>query len=162
MALRSRAPGQPDALRVGAGPHRVQARAVTLRCRAASTINRKGYQAMSNSNPYGLLSLWTQGDLVIRSVTLALVVMSMLSWYVIVVKALQQTRMRKLSAAAGDSFWHTKSFEDGLKVLGPAGSSPFRTLAEQGAEAAAHHEQNKEDLHGALNVSDWIVSCLRR
>ena len=117
---------------------------------------------MTDMNPYGLLSLWTQGDFVIRSVTLALAVMSLLSWYVIVVKALQQARLRKLSAAAGDSFWHTKSFEDGLRVLGPTGRSPFRTLAEQGAEAAAHHEQNKEDLHGALNVSDWIVSCLRR
>jgi biopolymer transport protein ExbB len=117
---------------------------------------------MNDLNPYGLISLWTQGDFVIKSVTIALVVMSMLSWYVIVVKALQQARMRKLSAAVGDSFWHTKSFEDGLNTLGAESNNPFRTLAEQGAEAAAHHEQNKEDLHGALNVSDWIVSCMRR
>ncbi len=118
---------------------------------------------MSDLNPYGLISLWTQGDFVIRCVTVMLGIMSMLSWYVIVVKALQQARMRKLSAAAGDSFWHTRRFADGLKTLGPEDQhNPFRALAEKGAEAAAHHEQNKEDLHGALNVSDWIVSCMRR
>ena len=117
---------------------------------------------MREMNPYGLTSLWAQGDFVIRSVTVALVIMSMLSWYVIVVKAFQQARTRKLSAAA-DAFWHTRSFEEGLNALAPSGrNSPFRALAEQGAEAAAHHEQNKEDLHGALNVSDWIVSCMRR
>ena len=118
---------------------------------------------MSEMNPYGLVSLWTQGDVVIRAVTVILVVMSIVSWYVIVAKALQQARLRKLSAAAGDAFWHTKSFADGLKALGRDGRhTPFRALAEKGAEAAAHHEQNKEDLHGALNVSDWIVSCMRR
>jgi biopolymer transport protein ExbB len=111
---------------------------------------------------FGLASLWQQGDLVARGVGVLLVVMSLLSWYVIIVKALQLAKMRRMARGA-DAFWHTKSFRDGLGALGAQKAfNPFRALAEQGADAAAHHEENKEDLHGALNVSDWIVSCMRR
>ncbi|MEO8135893.1 MAG: MotA/TolQ/ExbB proton channel family protein [Betaproteobacteria bacterium] len=114
------------------------------------------------NNPYGLLSLWAQGDFVTRGVSALLVVMSLLSWYVIIVKAMQLSRMWRMAAAA-EGFWHTRSFAEGIAALGDRrASNPFRSLAEQGAEAAAHHEENKEELHGALNVSDWIVSCMRR
>jgi biopolymer transport protein ExbB len=116
------------------------------------------------NQPYGLISLWGQGDFVTRAVGILLIVMSLLSWYVIIVKAVQLARMRRISSAAADAFWHTKSFSEGLEALGGNDNphNPFRALAEQGADAVAHHEENKEDLHGALNVSDWIVSCMRR
>jgi biopolymer transport protein ExbB len=115
------------------------------------------------NNPYGLISLWGQGDFVIRGIGVLLIVMSLLSWYVIIVKALHLARMRRGAGSAADAFWHTRSFREGLEALGgPGPHNPFRALAEQGADAVAHHEENKEDLHGALNVSDWIVSCMRR
>jgi len=118
---------------------------------------------MDTQSSYGLLSLWQQGDFVARAVGVLLVGMSLASWYVIVVKALQLAKMRKMSHGAADAFWHTKSFAEGIEALGPQRPyNPFRALAQQGADAAAHHEENKEDLHGALNVSDWIVSCMRR
>jgi biopolymer transport protein ExbB len=90
--------------------------------------------------------------------------MSMLSWYVIVAKALQQARMRKLSAAAGDSFWHTKSFADGLEALGPERQESippprragFRSCraprAEQGRPARrAERQRLDRELHAALD-----------
>jgi biopolymer transport protein ExbB len=98
-----------------------------------------------NSNPYGLMNLWMQGDWVTKTVALMLLGMSVLSWYVIVIKG-----------------WHLsrKSLDEGLRLFGE--NNPFRTLAEDGINAAAHHAQSKDDLHGTLNLSEWLTSCLRR
>jgi biopolymer transport protein ExbB len=115
------------------------------------------------NNAAGLTAVWAQGDIVIRGVAIILLVMSVMSWYVIVVKAWRLMVLRKMAARAMDRFWHTKSFEEGLQTLTPSRhANPFRGLAEDSAEAAAHHANNKEDLHGALNISDWLTSCLRR
>ena len=115
------------------------------------------------NNSFGLAALWAQGDLVTRGVAIILLVMSILTWYVILVKAWNMATLRRMAAAATDRFWHTKSFEEGLQLLKPSRqSNPFRSLAEDGADAAAHHANNKDDLHGALNISDWLTSCLRR
>lgn len=115
------------------------------------------------NNPYGLANLWQQGDVVSHAVTLMLLVMSILSWFVIILKGWQLIRLRKQAAVAGEQFWHCKSLEEGLRVLAPSRQdNPFRALAEDGVNAAAHHAQSKEDLHGALNVSEWLTSCLRR
>lgn len=115
------------------------------------------------NNPYGLASLWAQGDLITRGVAIALLVMSLLSWSVIVYKAWQLARLRKMAQTASGAFWHSKSFEEGLGLLLPnKQENPFCLLANEGVDAANHHAQYRDDLHGALNVSDWVTSCLRR
>ena len=115
------------------------------------------------NNPYGIANLWTQGDSITRTVAIVLLIMSVLSWYVMTIKALALIRLRRLATAAADQFWHCKSMEEGLATLGPdRESSPFRALAEDGVNAARHHAQSTGDLHGALNVSEWVNSCLRR
>jgi biopolymer transport protein ExbB len=115
------------------------------------------------SNPYGFANLWQQGDSITRTVAIVLMIMSILSWYVMALKAWSLFRVRRQAAIASERFWHSKSLQEGLDVLGPDRSAnPFRALAEDGVNAAAHHEQSKEDLHGALNISEWVTSCLRR
>lgn len=116
-----------------------------------------------NPNPYGLMNLWQQGDWITRLVALMLLSMSVLSWYVIVLKSLQLNRLWRQATVAGESFWHTGSLQEGLRLLGASSAkNPFKTLAEEGMSASAHHAQNKSDLHGALNLSEWLTSCLRR
>ncbi|MES1982952.1 MAG: MotA/TolQ/ExbB proton channel family protein [Pseudomonadota bacterium] len=115
------------------------------------------------NNPYGLLHLWEQGDSVTRGITVVLIIMSILSWYVMALKSWQLLRVRKQAAIADEVFWHTKRLQDGMALLGDdRNSNPFRALAEDGANATAHHAQSKDDLHGALNLSEWLTSCLRR
>lgn len=115
------------------------------------------------NNPYGFANLWQQGDSITRTVAVVLLIMSILSWYVMVLKAWGLIRLRRQAAVASEHFWHSKSLQEGLDVLGPdRDANPFRALAEDGVNAAAHHEHSKEDLHGALNISEWVTSCLRR
>jgi biopolymer transport protein ExbB len=112
-------------------------------------------------NPYGLVSLWSQGDAVIKGVAVLLLVMSMASWYVIVLRAWGLWRLR-YAAHAVQQFWHAQSFADGLRQLDEGGvRNPFRYVAEQGQAALEHHATHKADLHGHLPLHEWLGTCLR-
>ena len=65
---------------------------------------------------FGLSSIWTQGDTVTHLILLALLAMSVTSWAVIVLKALDVWR-HKQSALGSEQFWHTTSLAEGLAVL---------------------------------------------
>ena len=83
------------------------------------------------ANPYGLDSLWLQGDIVIRGVAVLLLVLSVASWYVIVTKALQILRYRRASIVAGRQFWDASGVQEGVAALG--NNNPFADLAKAGS-----------------------------
>lgn len=108
----------------------------------------------------GLINIWTQGDWVIKSVALLLLIMSLASWIVILFKVLDVFKYRKLAERA-EAFWHSADFASGLGQLGDDDGNPFRQLALAGREASAHHHDTKSHLHDTLDVSDWISRSLR-
>jgi biopolymer transport protein ExbB len=108
----------------------------------------------------GLMSVWTQGDFVTRSVALLLIGMSLASWIVIIIKTLDVLKYKKIARGAED-FWHSEDFAAGLSRLGSDPANPFRQLAIEGREATAHHRNTKAHLHDALDVSDWVTRSLR-
>nr|WP_315202387.1 MotA/TolQ/ExbB proton channel family protein [uncultured Albidiferax sp.] len=109
---------------------------------------------------FGIANVWTQGDFVTKSVAIILLGMSLASWIVIIIKALDVFKFKKLSHNAAD-FWHSEDFATGLKKLGDDPTNPFRQLALEGREATAHHRNTKAHLHDSLDVSDWVTRCLR-
>ena len=109
---------------------------------------------------FGLASVWTQGDFVTRAVALILLAMSLASWIVILIKALDIVKFKKHARGAQD-FWHSEDFAAGLAKLGTDPSNPIRHLALEGREATAHHRNTKVHLHDSLDVSDWVTRCLR-
>ncbi|AIO70798.1 MotA/TolQ/ExbB proton channel family protein [Burkholderia oklahomensis] len=114
---------------------------------------------------YGIAHVWAQGDFVTRAIAIALLVMSILSWMVIVIKGWNVIRLKRLSKDAEQSFWHSDDFEEGVKKLGSTSSStqdnPFLALALSGQEAADHHHQTQPHLHDRMDVSDWVTRCLK-
>jgi biopolymer transport protein ExbB len=108
----------------------------------------------------GLMSVWTQGDFVTRTVALLLIGMSLASWIVIIIKTLDLLKYKKIARGAED-FWHSEDFAAGLAKLGSDPANPFRQLAIEGREATAHHRNTKAHLHDALDVSDWVTRSLR-
>jgi len=44
-------------------------------------------------NPYGLEALWRQGDFVARGTLIILMIMSIGSWYIGIIKVIEQARM---------------------------------------------------------------------
>jgi len=108
---------------------------------------------------FGLVNLWSQGDLITRGVAVLLLVMSLATWMVIIVKALD-LRKFALQSRATESFWHAADFADGLNKLGSDPANPFRALALEGREATAHHHAQTQ-LHHSLDVSEWLTRSLR-
>jgi biopolymer transport protein ExbB len=108
---------------------------------------------------FGLLHLWNQGDWVTRGVALLLLGMSLASWMVIIVKALDLGRHGRQSRSI-ESFWHAADFADGLNKLGTDPANPYRALALEGREAAAHHNAQTQ-LHDSLDASEWLTRSLR-
>ena len=112
-----------------------------------------------NNNNFGLSHLWAQGDIVTRAVAILLLAMSLASWMVIVVKALD-LRRHASQARRIESFWHSADFADGLSKLNTDPANPFRALALEGREAAAHHNAQTQ-LHDSLGASEWLTRALR-
>ena len=108
---------------------------------------------------FGLAHLWEQGDIVTKAVALLLLGMSLASWMVILVKALDLQRYVRQSRRI-ESFWHAADFADGLNKLGTDPANPFRSLALEGREAAAHHNAQPQ-LHDSLGASEWLTRAMR-
>ena len=113
---------------------------------------------------FGLVNVWMQGDWVTRGVALLLLGMSLASWVVILLKGMDILTYKRLADGV-ETFWHSGDFAEGLAKLGSKADNPFRQLALEGRQAAAHvrHEEGsaRAELHDALDVSDWISRCLR-
>jgi biopolymer transport protein ExbB len=109
---------------------------------------------------FGLMHLWMQGDLVTKAVAVLLVGMSLASWIVILVKALDIIKYKRQARRSSD-FWHSEDFATALEKLGKGDGNPFRALALEGREATAHHRNTKAHLHDTLDVSDWVTRSLR-
>lgn len=111
---------------------------------------------------FDLVRLWGQSDWAIRSVALLLLAMSVASWSIIVWHGLRAWRLRR-AAAALERFWHASRFEEGLSQLRQAGDgigNPYSRLALGGREAAEHHRDNREDLHGQLSLAEWLSESM--
>ena len=119
-------------------------------------------------NQPGILNFWQQGDVITHIVALLLVGMSVLSWVVIVMKALDIVRLKRMAHNV-ESFWHSSNLDEGLATLDDSAThtndttdaNPFYSLAKQGHEASAHHRATQEQLHDSLDVSDWVTRSLR-
>jgi biopolymer transport protein ExbB len=121
-------------------------------------------------NSQGLVSLWTQGDNVTRFVALVLLVMSLASWSIILLKSLELWRLKRYAAELS-GFWHNNSLDLGAQALAPAEDNPFKSLVLVGQDALNHHEQaqhrpalqqqNHPHLHYQLDLSEWVTRCLK-
>ena len=108
-------------------------------------------------NPYGIEALWRQGDFVARGTLIILMIMSVGSWYIGIIKVLEQRRMLKDAKEADDKFWHAHSVKEGVAALNE--DSAFRFVAEKSSLAAEHHGtmQTKQ-----LDLNTWVGMALQR
>jgi len=108
-------------------------------------------------NPYGIEALWKQGDFVARGTLIILVIMSIGSWYIGVVKVIEQARVMKDAREADEKFWKAKSVKDAVVVLRE--DSPFRFIAEKAAYAAEHHGNMPGQR---LDLNSWVSMTAQR
>ena len=112
-------------------------------------------------NPFGLGALIAQGDLVARATLLVLLIMSLLTWFIMITKFFDQRKLRIQAGEAEKQFWSSSSLTDAISKL-KGKDNPFRALAETGKQAYEYHETNKTRLSGAIGTSEWITESLQR
>jgi biopolymer transport protein ExbB len=108
-------------------------------------------------NPYGLEALWKQGDFVSKGTLIILVIMSLGSWYIGILKFLEQAKLLKHGREARAKFWTASSVQDGVLVLHE--DSAFRFVAEEGVKAAEHHEGT---LVEQVDLNSWVAMSIQR
>ena len=107
-------------------------------------------------NPYGLEALWKGGDFISKSVLILLVIMSMGSWYIMITKLFEQTKLMKQAKQANKTFWNAPSVPQGINTL--KSGSPFRFIAESGMQATERHE----GLLGGIDLNTWVTMSVQR
>jgi biopolymer transport protein ExbB len=108
-------------------------------------------------NPYGIEALWRQGDFVARGTLIILVIMSVGSWYIGIVKYIEQARLMKDHREADAKFWRAKNVHEGAGTLRE--DSAFRFVAEEGAIAMKDHSAMKTQH---MDLSTWLGMSLDR
>ncbi|MCK9260677.1 MAG: MotA/TolQ/ExbB proton channel family protein [Azoarcus sp.] len=108
------------------------------------------------TNPYGLEALWAGGDFVAKGTLAILVIMSIGSWFIIITKLIEQSRLLRQGKKANRSFWAAGDIEKGLETLNPKGA--YHYIAKSGADSTAHHN----GLHGFVGLNDWIQLSVHR
>jgi biopolymer transport protein ExbB len=107
-------------------------------------------------NPYGLGRLWGQGDFVARTVIVILAIMSAGTWYIFVMKYLEQTRVLNQAKVAERRFWTAANLGDGIEKLGK--NSVFRSVAERAQQAMAR----SGGVSAGMSQAEWLGMSMQR
>jgi len=108
-------------------------------------------------NPYGLQSLWIQGDFVSRGILIILAIMSLFSWYIMFLKLWDQRKLKQSARVVEKQFWTAPTIKDGVDKLRKG--DDYRMIAEDGLRAAAHHDGRLTDR---IDLHEWITMSLQR
>ena len=113
-------------------------------------------QDPASANPYGLGALINHGDWVTWLVLAVLVVMSLSSWYVIIAKAIEQSRVYRHAKAIESGFWDGATVRASADQLAP--ESAFRYITERGLAGT----QPQSGLLGGLDLETWVCQNIER
>ena len=112
----------------------------------------------------GFDHLITQLDFVGWAVLIVLTVMSLMSWYWIIINFVKNVRMRGRGDNVVGTFWETPNAQDAIRFMEEQPKSePFSKIALDAAQAAAHHQRHDGSrLAESLNRSEFVDRALRQ
>ena len=143
--------GALDATPIGPPPAHAQATtAISPEASPSSPAARE------TRNPYGLESLWKQGDFVTHGTLIFLLIMSMGSWYIAITKSVEHYRVMREAQAANATFWTADSIRTGIQGL--PDRSPFRVIAESAVQATETHER----LLDRIDLHTWVTMAIQQ
>ena len=103
-------------------------------------------------------------DIVGWIVFLTLSIMSVMSWYWIIINFIKNMRMRGRADRVVSTFWETPNAQDAIRFMEEQPKSePFSKIALDAAQAAAHHQRHDGSrLAESLNRSEFVDRALRQ
>ncbi|MDO8960772.1 MAG: MotA/TolQ/ExbB proton channel family protein [Methylophilus sp.] len=111
-------------------------------------------------NQLNTIEFIQQGGLVSMAVAMILVVMSLASWYFIVVKAVQNYRQRSLIQKTISAFWAAPHVQAGMHQ---SMDSPALQLAKHAVASAQHHQAHApQHMNEACSFDEFVARNIRR
>lgn len=108
-------------------------------------------------NPYGLEAMWKEGDMVAKTTLFILVIMSIGTWYIMITKLLQQSKIKGQGRKADAEFWDASTLESATDSLDK--DSVFRFIAEKGIHSTKNHEGT---LLERIDFNTWVTISIQR
>lgn len=97
-------------------------------------------------------------------VFLTLLIMSLMSWYWIIINAIKNMRLKGRADRVVSTFWETSNAQDAIRYMEEQPrSEPFSKIALDAAQATAHHQrQDGSPLAESLSRSEFVDRALRQ
>lgn len=97
-------------------------------------------------------------------VFVTLLIMSLMSWYWIIIDAIKNLRLRGRGERVINTFWETSNAQDAIRYMEEQPrSEPFSKIALDAAQATAHHQrQDGSPLAESLSRSEFVDRALRQ
>ena len=110
---------------------------------------------------FGLIHFWQQGDMVTHATALILLLLSVISWALIVGRFARQLRMNRAIERAPQAFWQARSLPDAIAAVEESDRTAlFSGLAHAGAQAAENYESSA-CLGAGVSLSESVTRALR-
>uniref|UniRef100_UPI0005BB38F6 MotA/TolQ/ExbB proton channel family protein n=1 Tax=Solimonas soli TaxID=413479 RepID=UPI0005BB38F6 len=101
--------------------------------------------------------LWAQGDFVAKGVLIIMLIMSASTWYIMIMKLIEQQKVYGQAKDANARFWTSKSVKDGVAALKTG--TPFWYIADTGVKASEHHEGTMVEQ---IDKNSWVSMTVAR
>ncbi len=112
--------------------------------------------APAAENPYGLMEALEQGGVIAWTVFLILVSMSVLSFFILFTKLIEQQKVISQAKGVRSGFWRAGSLKEGSAKL--AKNSAYKQLVDDGILAQEQHAK----LTDPVEAHDWMHASLNR
>lgn len=114
---------------------------------------------------YDWLGYWAQADWVARLVAILLLMMSVMSWAIVIKRALEYSLLKKNRVKALEAFWAQHDYEEAVKTLaGFSGVDPYQILAKIGRRVDRCVSSEVKDLgslDSTVSVDDRVTRVIR-
>lgn len=113
-----------------------------------------------NAHPFGILNLWSQGDAITRTIAIILLIMSVVSWVIIISRAWGLWKMKPLHRIAKD-FWGKSSWQEAIESLPANMMNPYLDLANTANQVIEDRQNSNTSIQQAVDAQDWLGRCLK-
>ena len=112
--------------------------------------------AQAGENPYGLLPALQQGGIIAWATFIILVGMSILSFYILFTKWMQQQKIINQGKKVRASFWNSANLREAAQKL--ESKSAYRAIVDDAIIAQEQHSK----LTDPIDQHDWMTNSLAR
>lgn len=105
-----------------------------------------------------LLHVFRQGDPVLIAAFLILILMSVASWTIMIIRAVKLHQAKKANARVKDLIWGAKSFEEAARIARENEDAPMSTMLLDAVKADDFFHRNKDtDLASGVPFSQYLL-----